>query len=158
MANDASVVRLWAPMGNGVKRVGLIALLVVSWARAEWPGLREGMDPKAAFECVGKPLIENKVRGGLFVTWIYDDGGNILFEGGKLRYWQAPKSRRIAAEVPEPVLAQKVGPGPKASDPRQSPVAAKPESSSARPVATMGIAAPASARVASVEPKKRSPG
>jgi hypothetical protein len=62
----------------------------MSSARAAWCDLKAGLDPKAAEKCVGAPLFVNRTRGGTLVNWIYDNGGYILFENGRVKFWQAP--------------------------------------------------------------------
>ena len=79
-----------------MKRSLLIFLLLATCARAQWSDLKAGLEPKAVMRFVGEPLMESKVRGGLFVTWIYDEGGYILFENGVLRYWQAPRAKKMS--------------------------------------------------------------
>jgi hypothetical protein len=74
----------------GVIFLGLTALN----ASAAWGDLKTGLDQRGATQHVGAPLIETTGRGGVLVTWIYDDGGYVLFEHGKIRYWQAPRVKK----------------------------------------------------------------
>jgi hypothetical protein len=92
MANAAAAPRIIDPMNGIMKRLLVLACLVVSTASAAWSDLKPGLDPKAAEQLVGAPLFENRTRGGTMVNWIYDNGGYILFENGRVRYWQAPRA------------------------------------------------------------------
>jgi hypothetical protein len=74
-----------------MKRIILLVMLLASTARASWGDLKEGLDPKAAEQMVGAPLFENRSRGWTFVNWVYDNGGSILFENGRVKFWQAPQ-------------------------------------------------------------------
>jgi len=74
----------------------VLVLLLVTSARAEWRDVKEGLASKAVFESVGRPLIESRTRGGMFVTWTYDNGAYVLFENGRVLYWQAPKPSPLA--------------------------------------------------------------
>ena len=69
----------------------VLALLTAASARAEWRDLKAGLDQKSAAELVGSPLMASRGRGGKFVTWTFDHGGYILFENGRIRYWQPPQ-------------------------------------------------------------------
>ncbi len=77
-----------------VKTLLVIALLTAAAARAEWRDLRVGLDPKAVAELVGQPLMQQRARGGVLVTWTFDHGGYVLFENGRIRYWQAPRTEK----------------------------------------------------------------
>ena len=77
-----------------MKRLAIIFLFVVSLARADWKDLKEGLDPKTAEQLVGAPLFTNQTRGGSLVTWTYDHGGYILFESGRIKFWQAPREKK----------------------------------------------------------------
>ncbi len=79
-------------MNGAMKRFVVIALLLVASARADWRGVKEGLGPQAVINHVGRPLIESRVRHGLLVTWTYDNGGYILFENGRVLYWQMPQA------------------------------------------------------------------
>jgi hypothetical protein len=71
------------------------ALLLAGVARAEWKDVKPGMDGKAVIEAVGMPLIQNRGRGGAEL-WTYDDCGFIQFNGGRVVFFDAPKSVRAA--------------------------------------------------------------
>jgi hypothetical protein len=76
-----------------MKTLMIFVLLVISAAsaRADWKTLKEGQEKAAALQTVGVPLLMSKSRSGLQETWTYDSGGYILFERGRVRYWEAPK-------------------------------------------------------------------
>lgn len=82
--------RAAAPFARWAVLFGLLA----SAAQAAWSDLREGLDAKAAAQQVGSPLIQNRARGRGLETWTYDDGGYILLQNGKVRYWQAPREKK----------------------------------------------------------------
>ncbi len=73
----------------------LLFLLLASAAQAAWADIKAGLDQKTTREQVGVPLIQNKARQAAIETWTYDDGGYILFENGRVRYWQAPRPKKI---------------------------------------------------------------
>ncbi len=73
-----------------MKRMILLALLFVACARAEWSDVKEGLGPQSVIKLVGTPLVGSSGHGGQFVTWIYDRGGYIVFENGRVAFWQAP--------------------------------------------------------------------
>jgi len=77
-----------------MKRIILIACLLVSSASAGWCDLKEGLDLKTAEKCVGAPLFENRTRGGTMVNWVFDNGGYILFENGRVKFWQRPRDAK----------------------------------------------------------------
>jgi hypothetical protein len=75
----------------------LRAWILASWlaltpSHAAWSDLRAGMEMAEVQRLVGEPLIASRVRGGLFVTWTYDQRGYVLFEHGRLRFWQPSAS------------------------------------------------------------------
>lgn len=76
-----------------MKRISFVLLLLVSaaWARADWKNVKEGVPQQTVLRTVGAPLMMTKSKTGLQVTWTYDRGGYILFEAGRVRYWQAPR-------------------------------------------------------------------
>ncbi len=78
-----------------VVAVALVALLTAV-ARAEWKDLKRGMDTRAAWQCVGLPLMETKGRGKA-EAWTYDQGGYILLERGRVVYWELPRSEKAEA-------------------------------------------------------------
>lgn len=67
----------------------LVPLVLASAAHADWNDLRLGMAAPAATHCVGVPLMSTAARG--YDMWTYDAGGYILFEGGVISYWHAPR-------------------------------------------------------------------
>jgi hypothetical protein len=98
-----------------MKRIVMMAFLAVSCAGAEWRDVQEGLDPQTVAKSVGLPLIETNGRHGMFMTWIYDDGGYVMFERGRVHYWQAPQPKKRPA--PEAVRTE--------SPPVSTPVAKK---------------------------------
>lgn len=76
-----------------------LALFAVSAAQAAWSDIKEGLAPKTALQDVGAPLIQSRVRQGSLETWTYDEGGYILFENGRVRYWQAPRTEKAPGPV-----------------------------------------------------------
>lgn len=79
-----------------MKLIGLLTMgvLISTSVRAAWQDLREGLAPDAARAAVGAPLLVSRSRTGVHVTWTYDSGAYIIFEQGRVRYWQKPKSHR----------------------------------------------------------------
>ena len=84
-----------------MKRLVLVLLFagVCASARAEWSDVREGIDVQAVLAAVGTPLMVSKSRTGLQVTWTYDEGGYVLFENGRVRFWQPPAAKRSRAKA-----------------------------------------------------------
>lgn len=72
-------------------RLFLIALLLLAprIVRAEWRDLKAGLDPTQTLAALGEPLFVNKSRG--CEIWIYDRGGQVEFEKGRLAFWQQPR-------------------------------------------------------------------
>ncbi len=77
-------------MNEVMKRIAILFLVLAAVARAEWKDIKEGLDPVTVEQCVGAPLFGNRSRGGTFVSWIYDNGGFVYFENGRVRFWQSP--------------------------------------------------------------------
>ena len=77
-----------------MKRLVLLFVCLVSGATAAWRDLKEGIDAKTAEQLVGAPLFVNQTRGGTMVNWVYDCGGYILFENGRVKFWQAPRDAK----------------------------------------------------------------
>ena len=100
------------PQIKTMKRIVLLALLLTSTASAAWRDLKAGLDAKTAAQLVGAPLFGNQTRGGTLANWIYDDGGYILFECGRVKFWQAPHgvdpTLPVAAVAPAPSIAPAV--------------------------------------------------
>jgi hypothetical protein len=97
-----------------MKRLLLVLLLagVCAPARAEWKDLKAGIDVQAVLAAVGTPLMVSKSRQGLQVTWTYDDGAYVLFENGRVRFWQPPVAKRKATSHCESQNAAKRSPTP----------------------------------------------
>ena len=79
------------PVQPAGRKLALLFAVLVSGASAAWSDVKDGLDPRAAEQAVGAPLIENRTRGGTIVNWVYDRGGYILFENGRVKFWQAPR-------------------------------------------------------------------
>jgi hypothetical protein len=73
-----------------------LALLVSSTVSAAWGDLRLGMDEKAVLQRVGMPLMQNRGKGGA-ATWTYDCGGHILFQNGRVTFWDEPDAKNPPA-------------------------------------------------------------
>lgn len=69
-------------------------LLLASVARGEWSDIKAGLDERTVVARIGVPLQWSKSRSGAQVTWTYDLGGHIIFERGRVRYWQAPQPKQ----------------------------------------------------------------
>ncbi len=80
-----------------MKRLFLLSLFLcaAASARAEWNDVKEGCDVQAVLAAVGSPLLMSKSRSGAQFTWTYDNGAYILFENGRVSYWQPPKPRQM---------------------------------------------------------------
>jgi hypothetical protein len=96
----------------------VLALLLVASARADWKDVKAGMDVKAVWRCVGAPLIENKGKSPIAV-WTYDRGGYVMFEAGRVKYWEAPKA-------PAPAQIHVLAPVPPKTKAPQTFAAAEP--------------------------------
>lgn len=92
-----------------MKRIVVLALLLASTASAAWCDLKEGLNAKTVEQLVGAPLFGNRTRGGTLVNWAYDNGGYVLFECGRVKFWQAPRgiesTRPIASVTSIPTTA-----------------------------------------------------
>lgn len=74
---------------NTFVRIGMLVLaLGTSAAAAEWKGVRQGCEKQVVLEAVGAPLMMNKSKTGRQETWTYDRGGYVIFENGRVSYWQ----------------------------------------------------------------------
>ncbi len=76
-----------------MKAFVLIGIFVFSLAAstgtaAEWKDLRPGCEKQVVLEAVGAPLMMNKSKTGRQETWTYDRGGYVIFENGRVSYWQ----------------------------------------------------------------------
>lgn len=67
--------------------------------RAAWADLRIGVTEDSVVSQVGEPLFCNFSRG--WATWIYDTGGYVAFESGRVVYWRVPRDA-VAAAVGAP--------------------------------------------------------
>ena len=98
MLNITSSTGRAAPRASAVLtslRWGWAGLLLAgAGAHAAWSDVREGLDPKSVAEQIGQPLMHSSVRGGTLETWIFDQGGYVLFEKGKVRFWLAPRPKK----------------------------------------------------------------
>lgn len=66
---------------------------------ATWADLRIGVTEGSVVSQVGEPLFCNFSRG--WATWIYDAGGYVAFESGRVVYWRVPRDA-VAAAVTAP--------------------------------------------------------
>lgn len=87
----------------------LVFLLLVTRAAAGWYDLKPGMDQNAAVQCVGQPILKTKGRAGAEV-WTYDHAGYILFNQGRVTYWEVPIPKRVAGEAPQKTEERKPEP------------------------------------------------
>ncbi|MCX6953213.1 MAG: hypothetical protein NTV51_13760 [Verrucomicrobia bacterium] len=98
MSNRSRITRRAVPPGGAIRtalRRSLVGLVLAgACAQAAWTDMREGLDPKEVAEQVGQPLMHSSVRGGKLETWIFDDGGYILFENGRVRFWSVPRTKK----------------------------------------------------------------
>ncbi|MES2697437.1 MAG: hypothetical protein V4773_28485 [Verrucomicrobiota bacterium] len=79
-----------------MRTVLLLALFALSCgaAHAQWHDLKAGLDPKTVVQAVGQPLLVSKSKSGAQVTWTYDEGAYVMFDQGRVRFWQQPKVKR----------------------------------------------------------------
>jgi hypothetical protein len=60
-------------------------------ARADWTLLKAGDGPEAVRAAIGPPLFSYHTKGNSLSMWVYDHGGNVLFELGRVKFWTASK-------------------------------------------------------------------
>jgi hypothetical protein len=80
-----------------MKRIVLflgLFLFASAAARAEWSDVKEGYDADTVLALVGNPLMIVRSKTGAQVVWTYDNGAYILFENGRVSYWQPPQPKR----------------------------------------------------------------
>ena len=53
-----------------------------------WRKLSTGMSPSDVRGILGEP---NRLNGGTFATWIYQNGGRVIFFDDKVHEWMEPK-------------------------------------------------------------------
>lgn len=71
-----------------MRLIALIALLLAPLSlHAAWRDLKLGDDAARVTAAIGEPLLVSRSRG--FENWIYDRGGTVEFEDGRVVYWQA---------------------------------------------------------------------
>jgi hypothetical protein len=74
-----------------------------------WAGLEAALTCEQALAVLkpklGNPLIVNRIKGGRFEQWNYDNGGDLLFINGLLAYWTVPAADR---DVLSPAEASRV--------------------------------------------------
>lgn len=86
-------------------------LLIGAQLRADWSDLKPGMDANLARACVGMPLFGT--NGRATQQWNFDHGGYILFERGRVIYWQQPTPPKLVQARPAEIA-------------KKAPAAAKP--------------------------------
>lgn len=83
------------PLGNvlltALRRGVVLAVLIGTCAQAAWKDIHEGQDAKEVTDQIGAPLMTSASRGRTVEMWVFDDGAYVLFENGKVRYFQLPK-------------------------------------------------------------------
>lgn len=71
-----------------------------------WDALRPNLTFRQAAVVLepvaGPPLIATRSARGQYETWIYDDGGSLLFVQGHLNFWSVPRNVRHIVIAPEP--------------------------------------------------------
>lgn len=72
----------------------VLLLLTAACAKADWKEVKEGLPHQAVLKAVGEPLMASKSKSGLQVKWTYDRGGYVIFEAGRVRFFQAPKAAK----------------------------------------------------------------
>ena len=96
-ANGSAGARLQELILNPMKTCMLIGVFVFSLVAtaakgADWKDLRRGCEKQVVLEAVGAPLMINKSKTGRQETWTYDCGGYIIFENGRVSYWQPSRA------------------------------------------------------------------
>lgn len=76
--------------------------MLATTAHADWKDLKPGMDAKAAVQCVGVPMMENRSRGA--EVWTYDRGGYVMLTGGRVACWEPSKPD----SAPKPIQQARV--------------------------------------------------
>lgn len=69
----------------------LLFALSCGAVRAQWADLKPGQDAEAVAKALGQPLIASHNKGGVYSTWTYDRGGYVMFEKGRVTFWQPSK-------------------------------------------------------------------
>ncbi len=103
----------------------LAVLLAASPCFAAWGDLKPGMDEKAALQCVGMPILQNRGKGGA-ATWTYDCGGYILLRYGRVTSWDEPDVKKPAT------VARSEAAPPRAAAPQAHASGKTPPASGAR--------------------------
>lgn len=71
----------------------LLLALSCGAVRAQWADLKPGQDAQAVAKALGEPLIVSQSKGRAQSTWTYDRGGYVMFEKGRVTFWQPSKKR-----------------------------------------------------------------
>lgn len=71
----------------------LLLALSCGAARAQWADLKTGLDAQMVAKALGQPLIVSQKKGGIYATWTYDRGGYVMFENGRVTFWQPSKAQ-----------------------------------------------------------------
>lgn len=76
-----------------MRPVLMLLLLALSCGavRAQWTDLKPGQDTQTVAKALGQPLIVSQNKGGVYSTWTYDRGGYVMFEKGRVTFWQPSK-------------------------------------------------------------------
>ena len=61
----------------------------------QWAQVRAGISREQVSGLLGAPLLRNSSRGQ--ERWIYDEGCEVQFERGEVKWWTAPKGVKPAA-------------------------------------------------------------
>lgn len=89
-----------------------------------WAGLEESLTPAQVSAILaplcGSPLIVRRTKDGRFETWNYDNGGDLLFVNGVLRYWTVPETERAAVAAVQSASHLAAGKTAPASAPAKS--------------------------------------
>ncbi len=88
----------------------LTSIPVRAATASDWTKLKTGMNSDEAVKQLGQPLMRTSARG--VEIWIYDGHGEIVFDGGPLKFWSvaAPSAESLARPVASDVLIRATKP------------------------------------------------